>query len=157
MVELVSFLPECRKAFHDLNLEWLETYFHVEPYDIEQLKNPERIIENGGEIWFALVNGEPVGTGALYRKRDGEFEIAKMAVKPELRGHGIGAEVLEKLIERFVARGGTRLILATNANLEAAIRLYRRYGFEDYQPEEPPEYERANVFMEWRGDLPAGD
>lgn len=149
-IALVPFAPDYRKAFHDLNREWLETYFHVEPYDIEQLENPERIIENGGEIWFALLDGIAVGTGALFKKSKNEFEIAKMSVKPDLRGHGIGAKLLEKLIERFKARNGARLFLATNAKLDAAIKLYRRYGFEDYVPDKPPEYERANVFMEWR-------
>lgn len=156
MIELVSFLPAYRQAFNDLNREWVETYFTLEPYDIEQLENPERIIASGGEIWFALLNGAPVGTGALYDKGNGVFEIAKMGVRPELRGHGIGAKLLEKLIERFQARAGTRLFLATNARLKAALTLYRRYGFVDYLPAEPPEYERANVFMEWQPAVRSG-
>ena len=151
---LAPFAPEYRQAFHDLNREWVEKYFTLEPYDIEQLENPERIIENGGEIWFALLEGDVVGTGALYKKSDGVFEIAKMAVKPGLRGKGIGAAILEKLIERFHARDGRRLILATNAKLENAIGLYRRYGFADYVPDRKPEYARANVFMEWRAKKP---
>lgn len=149
-VELVAFDARYRKAFHDLNREWVETHFRLEPYDVEQLENPGRIVENGGEIWFALLDGEPVATGALYAKPGRVFEVAKMAVRPGLRGHSIGAKLMEKLIERFQARDGRRLVLATNAKLEAAIRLYRRFGFVDYVPDSLPEYERANVFMEWR-------
>lgn len=152
VVEVVPFSIEHKQAFHDLNLEWVTTFFKPEPYDIEQLENPERILENGGEIWFALLDGSAVGTGALYCKGDGVFEIAKMAVLPDLRGHGIGAKLMEKLVQRFRERGGTRLVLATNARLEPAIKLYRRYGFVEYTPETPPEYERANFFMVWQGD-----
>lgn len=151
VIALIPFAPDYRQAFHDLNREWVEKYFTLEPYDIEQLENPERIIENGGEIWFALLDGETVGTGALYKKNGDVYEIAKMAVKPGLRGKGIGAAILEKLIERFQVRGGKRLVLATNAKLKNAIALYERFGFRHYVPDEKPEYARANVFMKWKG------
>src|SRR5690606_32863620 len=108
--------------------------------------HPERILERGGEIWFARLGDQVVGTGALYSHGQGRYEIAKMAVTPRIRGRGIGRKLLEKLIERFLARGGTQLRLATNSKLESAIALYRRMGFVEYQPDEPPEYERANVF-----------
>ncbi len=141
---------EHRKAFRDLNREWVETHFRLEPYDIEQLDHPERILEAGGEIWFARLDGEIVGTGALYCHPDGEFELAKMAVTPRIRGRGIGRLLLERLIQRFQERGGRRLVLATNASLAAALALYRNAGFVDYTPDAPSRYERANVFMEWR-------
>lgn len=152
VVDLVPFSVEYKQAFHDLNLDWVQKYFRPEPYDLEQLQHPERILEKGGEIWFALLDGAAVGTGALYCKGEGEFEIAKMAVKTDLRGHGIGAKLMEKLIQRFVERGGKRLFLATNSMLKPAIALYRRFGFVDFVPDEPPEYERADTFMEWRRD-----
>lgn len=153
-VELVPFSIEYKQAFHDLNLEWVQSLFTVEPYDIEQLENPERILDAGGEIWFARLDGETVGTGALYCKGEGLFELAKMAVRPNLRGRGIGAKLLEVLIRRFRERGGKRLVLATNSKLVNAIALYRRYGFVDYVPDSPPEYARADTFMEWRGAAP---
>ena len=149
-VELVPYAIEHRQAFHDLNMEWIERYFHVEDYDREQLANPERILEKGGEIWFAVLDGKAVGTGALYCKGEGEFEIAKMAVAPGLRGHGIGARLMEKLIQRFRERGGKRLFLVTNSTLKPAIGLYRRFGFVDFVPLKPSEYERSDTFMEWR-------
>jgi ribosomal protein S18 acetylase RimI-like enzyme len=149
-IEILPFSVLYKEAFRDLNLEWLEAYFHVEPYDLEQLETPERILEQGGEIYFARLDGEMVGTGALYCHGNGDYEIAKMAVTHRIRGKGIGRLLLEKLIERFQARGGRRLRLATNASLAPAIALYRRFGFVDYVPDAPSRYERANVFMEWR-------
>jgi len=149
-VELLPFESCYREAFRTLNREWLEALFYVEDYDLEQLDHPERILAKGGEIWFARLDGVIVGTGALYCDGDGQFEIAKMAVTGKARGHGIGRLLLERLIERFRERGGRRLVLETNAKLVQAISLYRSAGFVDYVPEHPSEYERANVFMEWR-------
>lgn len=154
-VEILPFAapadPAHAKAFRDLNLEWLEALFYVEDYDKQQLQHPEHILEQGGEIWFARVGDAYVGTGALYCLGDGEYEVAKMAVTPRVRGRGVGRLLLERLIARFQALGGRRLVLATNAKLETAIALYRKSGFVDYTPAKPSGYARANVFMEWRG------
>lgn len=150
VIALSPFSIEYKQAFYDLNREWVETLFVLEAADVEQLEHPERILEQGGEIWFALLDGKPVGTGALYCKGAGKFELAKMAVTPELRGHGIGAKLMDKLVQRFVERGGTRLYLETNSSLKPAIALYERFGFVHVPPDAPSEYARADTFMEWR-------
>lgn len=150
-VQIIPFAVEHRAAYRDLNLEWVSTYFRVEPHDEEQLSHPERILEDGGEIWLARLDGVIVGTGVLFSEGNGSYEIAKMAVRPDIRGKGIGKKILEMLIRRFRERGGRRLWLQTNSRLENAIGLYRRFGFVDFTPDRPSPYERANVFMEWRG------
>jgi ribosomal protein S18 acetylase RimI-like enzyme len=153
-VTVIPFTVAHRDAFRDLNLEWLNTFFEVEPYDEEQLSQPERILESGGEIYMAELKGangpEIVGTGALYFQGDGLYEISKMAVQPDIRGKGIGARLMEKLIQRFRERGGKRLWLQTNNKLGPALKLYRRYGFVEFMPVQKSKYARANVFMEWR-------
>lgn len=153
-VTLIPFTMAHRNAFRDLNLEWLSTFFEVEPYDEEQLSQPERILESGGEIFMAELNGssgpEIVGTGALYFQGNGLYEISKMAVRPDIRGMGIGARLMERMIQRFRERGGKRLWLQTNRKLGPALKLYRRYGFVEFTPTEKSKYARANVFMEWQ-------
>lgn len=150
-VRLVSFSPRHAEAFRRLNLEWIEAFFAVEATDIEQLSHPEHILGNGGEIWFAEVDGRPVGTGTLVHNGDGDYELAKMAVTPGFQGRGIGAAILEKLIERFQALGGKHLHLETNSGLKTAIALYRRFGFVEFTPATPSPYARADFFMEWKG------
>jgi predicted GNAT family N-acyltransferase len=66
--------------------------------------------------------GRPVGTGRLLP--DGH--IGRMAVRSESRGSGIGARLLEALIERARARGMRRVAL--NAQRHAAA-FYARFGF----------------------------
>ena len=65
-VEIVSFKLKYSKNFYDLNIEWLRSFFYVEPYDEEVLGNPLKyIINKGGYIFFAKLNNEVVGTIAL--------------------------------------------------------------------------------------------
>lgn len=152
MIEIIPFSVEHSAAFRDLNLEWVSTLFRVEPHDEEQLAHPERILEDGGEIWLARLDDEIVGTGVLFCEGEGSYEIAKMAVRADIRGQGIGKKILAMLIQRFRERGGKRLWLQTNSRLNNAIALYRHRGFVDFTPCEPSQYERADVFLEWRGD-----
>lgn len=149
-IEIIPFTIEHSAVFRDLNLEWVSTLFRVEAHDEAQLSQPERIVDDGGEIWLARLNGEIVGTGALFHEGEGRYEIAKMAVRPDMRGQGIGGKILEMLIRRFRERGGTRLWLQTNSRLTNAIALYRRFGFTDFTPSEPSPYARADVFLEWQ-------
>ena len=58
-LKIIAFDPKFACDFHDLNIEWLETYFYVEPYDKEVLSKPRTyIIDKGGEIFFILRNGD---------------------------------------------------------------------------------------------------
>lgn len=146
-VEVIPFRVQDREAFKTLNLEWLRAYFHVEDRDVEILGSPESILDDGGEIYFARRALDIVGTGALVRRGDGEFELAKMAVSEHARGAGIGRMLCAKLVERFHERGGRRLTLQSNSTLAAALRLYESLGFVHYEPSEPAEFERTNVHM----------
>ena len=59
---------------YEFNKAWLEEYFYVEPHDIETFENIEKdIIENGGEIFFCLVNNEIAGTVAMIKVNENTF------------------------------------------------------------------------------------
>lgn len=52
-VSVVSFQTQLAKQFYDLNIEWLKTYFYVEPYDEKVLSQPKKyIIDRGGHIFL---------------------------------------------------------------------------------------------------------
>lgn len=73
-----------------ISLEWLEKYVEVEPRDIETIEHPhEVILDKDGMIWFALADGKVVGTISVLQEESGEWELAKMAVTEEYKGHGI--------------------------------------------------------------------
>ncbi|MFD2424629.1 GNAT family N-acetyltransferase [Ralstonia solanacearum] len=77
------------------------------------------------QSWHALARdaaGRAVATGRLLP--DGH--IGRMAVRKEARGTGIGARVLQALIDKAQALGYTQLILNAQTH---AIPFYARAGF----------------------------
>ena len=134
-------------AFAALNMAWIRQFFEVEEIDKLMLVNPRKhVIEPGGEIFFALTDGEVVGTCALLLLPSGDFELAKMAVATRSRGLGIGNLLMEAAIDHARRRGAARIVLQSHASLRAAVSLYRKYGFGDITPR-ATEYERCNVHM----------
>ena len=150
-LDIVSFYPKYTKYFHDLNIEWLKTYFYVEPYDEEVLSNPDHyIINKGGHIFFALLNNEVVGTVALMpMDENGVFELTKMAVSPKHRGHKIGQKLMQHCLDFAKTNEFKGLLLYSNRVLENAIYIYRKYGFIEIPVEKDCPYERCNIKMEY--------
>ena len=149
-VKIVSYREDYAQSFYKLNIEWLETFFYVEPYDNEVLSKPEKyIISKGGHIFFALENDLVAGTVALMpTEKNHVFELTKMAVLPELRGKKIGQKLLKHCIDFGRSRKLKGLILYSNTKLENAIYLYRKYGFVELPLEADNPYDRADIKME---------
>lgn len=146
-VEIVSFKKEYSQAFHDLNIEWLKTYFYVEAHDKEVLENAEKyIIDNGGYIFFALVDGKVAGTVALMNENEG-FELSKMAVNPNFRGLKIGQQLMQYCIDFAQDKKWSKLLLYSNTLLENAIYIYKKYGFIEVALEKESPYKRSNIKM----------
>ena len=150
MISIVHYNHKYAQNFYDLNIEWLRTYFYVEPFDEEVLSKPNQyIINKGGHIFFALLNEVVVGTVALMPTNDKSvFELTKMAVSPRHRGHKIGQKLMQYCID-FAQQDGLRgLMLYSNTVLENAIYIYRKYGFVEIPVEEDSPYERSNIKMQ---------
>ena len=147
-VEIVAYRPELAADFARLNRAWLELYFTVEPLDEKYLNDPEgRIIEPGGEIFFALEGDQAIGTCAMIPRGDDEFELAKLAVTPAAQGRGVGQRLVESAVAFARGRGARRVSLVSNSGLGAALRLYERIGFEHGPIPDPRPYVDADVFM----------
>ena len=149
-LEIISFEKQYAKDFYELNVEWLKTFFYVEPYDEEVLSNPEKyIINKGGHVFFSKLNNQIVGTVALMPiGNDGLFELTKMAVSPKHRGHKIGQQLMQHCIDFAKSIGLPNLILYSNTTLENAIYIYRKYGFIEKPLEPDTPYKRSNIKME---------
>lgn len=146
---IVEFDPRYARDFADLNYEWIEKAYQVEAHDREILDNPlEHIIDPGGQIFFALVGDQVAGTVALVNTGADEFELAKMAVSPALRGMGLSNQLMTACIEYSRSRGKRRIILESNTKQVAAIKLYRKFGFEETPLDPNSLFVRANIRME---------
>lgn len=150
-IEMLDYDPALAKEFERLNRLWLEEFFCVEDYDAKVLGNPQQyIIDQGGEIYFARVDGKIVGTCALFKEGD-EYEFTKMGVEPSLRGAGIGRVMLAYALARAEALKARRVYILTSSSLKPALHLYRSMGFADIplSAEDKSKYQRADVKLEW--------
>src|SRR6185369_15796280 len=103
-----------------LNREWIEKYFVIEEADRVVFGNPfKEIVEPGGQIFFVVVNGKPMGTCAVMRLDDHVYEIAKMAVSSEAHGRGYSNLLMKSAIEFAKHAGADKLILLSNTRLKA--------------------------------------
>ncbi len=147
MMEILEYKEEWAPYFKQLNIDWLEKFFVVEPYDNEVLSNPDKyILDKGGKIFFAVENNIPVGTVALMYNEYGELELTKMAVDDSAKGKGYGKMLMQHCIKEAKAMGEEILILYSNTKLNPAISLYYKSGFEEV-PVEKSEYARCNIKM----------
>ena len=147
-MEVIEYKKEYQPIFKDLNLEWLNKYFKVEPIDTQVLGDPENyIIKPGGFIYFVKYNGEIIATAAIRVSGEKELELTKMAVDPNFHRLGAGKFLCAKMIEKAKQTGCERLILYSNRRLNAAIHIYKKLGFIEI-PLEEGIYERADIKME---------
>jgi len=67
--------------FKRINEDWISANFWLEESDIQMLSDPQKyILDKGGNVFIALLNGKPVGTCALQVHDALTCELAKMAV-----------------------------------------------------------------------------
>lgn len=78
--------------------------------------------------------GRPIGTGRL--APDGR--IGRMAVLAEWRGRGVGAALLERLVEAARERGLGEVVASAQVR---AVGFYERFGF----VAEGPEFDDAGI------------
>jgi membrane protein DedA with SNARE-associated domain/GNAT superfamily N-acetyltransferase len=91
----------------------------------------------GISFWTARdESGALLGTGAVKDLGDGTGEIKSMRTVGAARGRGIGAALLERILDEARGRGWSGLYLETGTQDEfaAARRLYERYGFRETGP-----------------------
>ncbi|WP_335975709.1 GNAT family N-acetyltransferase [Gaetbulibacter jejuensis] len=148
-IEIIPFNTRYSQHFYDLNIEWLKTYFYVEPYDEEVLSKPEEyIINKGGFIFFAKLNETILGAVALMpTSTKNVFELTKMAVSPKHRGYKIGQQLMQYCIEFAKQHQFKALMLYSNTKLENAIYIYRKYGFIEIPVEKNSPYKRSDIKM----------
>jgi len=147
-VTILSYQPKYAEDYKQLNLAWIEKYFKVEEHDIEQLDNPDAyIISKGGYILFAKYDGAIVGTCALIKTGDSEYELAKMAVAENMQGKQIGKQIGLAVLEKAREAGAKRVWLESNRILTTALNLYIRLGFVEVPITSTP-YARADIRME---------
>lgn len=147
-IKIIEYRKEHHAIFKQLNLEWLDHYHLTESHDLMVLDDPEGTVLNpGGFIWLAEVDGVIVGSAALIKEHEGVYELAKMGVTAAYRGKGISKLLIEKCLHKAKEVGAKKLSLFSNHQLQTAIGLYEKYGFRHVTVHDSP-FETADVRME---------
>lgn len=129
MIEIVPFAPDYAHA-----VETMERQSFKSPWGLESLL---RTIGNPGAITLvALKDGQPVGytvalvLGNIAQGHAGnDAELLKIAVLPDIRGNGIGKNLIQKLIDKLNDSGVNKIHLEVRESNRAARILYETCGF----------------------------
>ncbi len=84
-------------------------------------------------VIMAYHHEEAVGCAALRRYSDTDIEVKRVFVRESYRGQNVAGLLLEQLISHAKKSGYGRMILETGNFLQASLRLYSRYGFEQIE------------------------
>lgn len=147
-LKFVPYEPRFREDFIEMNRNWIERMFALEEEDLKLFDHLEEHLDQGARIYFLVdeeAGNRPCATVLLTPKEHGEWEIEKFAS----RQAGTGSLLLQEVLNLARKEGIPRLFLVTNTACEAAIHLYRKYGFTEI-PVDPVlfPYERSNIAFE---------
>ena len=146
MIEIVWFNKKYSEQFFILNKLWIEESWRLEDSDKKDLLNPDKIVENGGQVFFALENEKVIGTVAMIKSSDDRFELAKMTVQEDLRGKGIANMLMDECLKFAKENKANEIFLISNDSLTIARNLYDKYGFKEVNLDSQ-KYDRGNVKM----------
>ena len=105
------------------------------PFDPENkdadLADIERMYLQTGGVFEVIEDksGRIFGTYGLFPLNDITCELRKMYFLPEIRGLGLGRELLERAVAHARRLGFETIVLETISVLDRAIHLYTRFGF----------------------------
>jgi N-acetylglutamate synthase-like GNAT family acetyltransferase len=80
-------------------------------------------------IWIVEKDGNVAGSIAIVEASNDEAQLRWLLLDPSLRGHGIGALLIEKAINFCKQSQYIRIFLWTERSLTVAARLYESSGF----------------------------
>jgi GNAT superfamily N-acetyltransferase len=88
-------------------------------------------------LWVAMQGDDVVGSVALRELGEGAVELKRMYLRPDVRGHGLGKQLLAVALDWARAHGMQAVRLDTSERMVAAQRLYEAHGFRRVQGSAP--------------------
>ena len=141
---------EIRDLIQKLDAELSENYLPEQRHGLAL----DAIFQPHMRFFIARVDGVAVGCGGVALFSD-FAEVKRMYVRKDSRGIGVADAIVARLEVEAAEAGLTLLRLETGTRQHAAIRFYRRSGFQNCEMFEPysfmrPESIATSVFLEKR-------
>jgi [ribosomal protein S18]-alanine N-acetyltransferase len=106
-----------------------EALFGVEAWSPELLADELAADPVSRHYLVAEDDGVVIGYGGLLAQAGGQADVLTLAVAGDRWGEGVGAALLDALLNEAHRRGCTEIFLEVRVDNERAQRLYRRRGF----------------------------
>ena len=134
-----------------MNRAWISEMFVMEPEDEKELANIEPYIEKGGQIFFALDDGNVMASCMIAPRDDGDWEIMKFAARGMYTGTGAGSACLKACIDYAKKLGLPKIIIVSNRKCTHAVHLYRKFGFTEIPVDKKKfPFDRADIAFEMK-------
>lgn len=97
----------------------------------------------------ALARRVQLASTTLLKPAADDFYLSRIAVHEDFRGKGVGAALMQHVLDEAARSQATRCVLEVAPEAVAAIALYQRHGFEeiDRRAVEDPETGRALEYI----------
>ncbi|MBS1721464.1 MAG: ribosomal protein S18-alanine N-acetyltransferase [Armatimonadetes bacterium] len=104
----------------------IEKVSHGSPWHERSFQNE---LSHAHSVFVVALKGtDVVGYAGVWILAD-EAHVTTIAVQPELRGQGLGRELMDEVLARSAERGAVCSTLEVRAGNEAAIHLYESMGY----------------------------
>jgi len=123
--------PEVTSWFTDAGqLRYFAGPRFIWPLDAGQWRSIR--IDPSVTAWTAVLPGSdlPIGHGELVAETAERVRLARLAVRPQQRGQGLGRAIILKLVAKAREAGHSLITLTVHQDDSTAIRGYRGIGFE---------------------------
>lgn len=82
-----------------------------------------------GRLCLITIDGKSAGCIALRKMENNFCEMKRLYIRPFYRSLGLAASLVHKIIDDAMEIGYQAMLLDTLPSLDAAIRLYKKFGF----------------------------
>ena len=106
-----------------------KVYLDVQNYEEEIAHLGSKYGLPDGRLYLLCYDGEPAGCIALRKIDSCNCELKRLYVKERYRGLGLGKMLVHRILVDAKQIGYTYVLLDTLPFLNAAIRIYRDFGF----------------------------
>ena len=118
--------------------KWLNLDLGFQDFDAEMASMPGKYAPPRGELLLArTTEGGPVGCVAVRYLAEGICEMKRLFVTDAAKGLGIGKALVSAVIEAGSKLGYQDMRLDTLPHMEAAVNMYKSFGFVEIPPYYP--------------------
>lgn len=124
-------------SIRELSLEYAESLgfsLCFQNFDKELANLPGDYSPPDGRLILALDENKPIGCVALRKLEKDICEMKRLYIKPEMRGIGLGEQLVRTVIDEAVKIGYMKMRLDTVPKMKEAIDLYSKIGFKEVGP-----------------------